>query len=160
MPTFHALQGIIGSGKSTYAGSLLALHPDWDYLCPDLIREELTGSTEDQSVNHFIFTKIIPQRILSAANSGRDILYDATNYRVKNRREVFELAKSLGYRVIVHVMQTPFDVCWTRNAARERVVPRHVYDRMVAGWCVPDLAREPYLDEIVNVPYISEPVAT
>src|SRR5665213_239753 len=93
MPTFHATIGIIGSGKSTYARSLLDANSLWEYLCPDIIREELTGSTEDQSVNGFIFTKVVPQRILSAANSGRDILYDATNYRVKNRRGVFELAK-------------------------------------------------------------------
>lgn len=155
---FNAIVGIIGSGKSTYAKTFLANNLAMEYICPDLIREEIAGNAEDQSVNGFIFTKVLPQRILSAANSGRDILLDATNYRVKNRVGPFSLAKSLGYKVVAHVMQTPFEVCWARNVARSRVVPRHVYDRMVVGWDLPDTTKESYIDEIVLVPYIVDTI--
>lgn len=155
---FHLLIGVPGSGKSTYAASLLALNPDWTYVCPDAIRFELTGSVEDQSRNTDIFLRLVPAAIIVASDQGRTILYDATNYRVKARSQICRLAKAEAYRVVAHVMQTPFDVCWTRNAARERMVPRHVHDRMVAGWDAPDMSREPYIDDVIQVPYIPEPV--
>ncbi len=149
--TFHCLVGIIGSGKSTHAQKLLRENPSLAYLCPDVWREEMTGSASDHSKDAFIWGTLIYTRIVGAKTQSKDILFDATNYRVKNRGGPLRFAKEQGYRVVAHVMTTPFPVCWERNMARERQVPREVYERMVAGWVRPDMVRESYIDEIVEV---------
>ena len=148
---FNCLVGIIGSGKSTYALELLKKDLEAVWICPDNIREELTGDMTDQSCNAKIFNYVVPHRLAHAYKSGKSIIYDATNYNRKNRKGVLECAQTLGYKVILHVMQTPFEQCWTNNLGRNRKVPRFVYDKMVAGWQEPDMEIEPYIDEIKKV---------
>lgn len=141
---FYLMVGIVGSGKSTYVKALQS-STGATVISPDDIRQELTGDMADQSQNHRIFSKVVPDRIRAA---GFDIIYDATNYNRKNRREIIALAKGLGYRVVACVMQTPFDECRRRNAARsERVVPEFVLDRMESGYEAPDKNIEK-IDEI------------
>lgn len=152
-PTFDMLVGLPGSGKSTYAQTLLTSYPDTAYLCPDVWREELTGNASDHSRDPLIWGTLVYTRILGAATQRKDILFDATSYRPKNRKRPCVYAKEQGYRVIAHVMQTPVEVCWERNMARERKVPREVFERMVAGWALPDMSRETYIDHIVEVPH-------
>ncbi len=104
----------------------------------------------DQSKNGLIFTKIIPDRITAGLSSG-DVIYDATNYSRKARRDVCTQAKGLGAKVVAHVMTTPFEECYRRNAARaERVVPEFVLDRMVAGYEKVDVNIEK-IDEVTEV---------
>lgn len=137
----------MGSGKSTY-GKKLTAETGATLISSDDIRFELTGDMTDQSKNSFIFTKVIPERIKAAKAAGQDVIYDATNYNRKSRRDILILASTLGFNVIAHVMQTPFDECRRRNAARfERVVPEFVLDRMTSGWESPDKNIEK-IDEI------------
>ncbi len=142
--------GIVGAGKSTLVKRLQA-ETGATVICPDEIRGELSGgNVADQSNNGVIFTKIVPERIKAAFKSG-DVIYDATNYNRKSRRDVCFLAKTLGATVIAHVLDTPFDECRRRNAARsERVVPEFVLDRMISGYEAPDKNIEK-IDEIRQV---------
>lgn len=136
--------GIVGSGKSTHVSKLQA-ETGATVISPDEIRKELTGDMSDQSRNGDIFNNIVPLRIVRA---GGDIIYDATNYNRKNRKGILTIAKANGYRVVALVMQTPFDECRRRNAARsERVVPDFVLDRMTSGYEAPDKNIE-RIDEI------------
>jgi len=146
---FHMLVGIVGSGKSTLCKKLL-VDKQATLVSSDDIRLEVCGNMTDQSKNGLIFTKIIPERIKAGLKAG-NVVYDATNYNRKSRREWLTLAKSLGARTVVHQMLTPFDECRRRNAARlERVVPDFVIDKMVAGWEAPDMNIEK-IDEIILV---------
>lgn len=147
---FHMMVGIVGSGKSTYSKQL-ATSLGATHISSDDIRLEVCGNMTDQSKNGLIFTKIIPERIKSGLAAGH-VVFDATNYNRKSRREWLILAKSLGCETIAHVMQTPFDECRRRNQARaERVVPEFVLDKMIAGWEQPDKNIEK-LDKVVFVP--------
>lgn len=150
MNTLYLIVGIVGSGKSTYVKKL-STSLQASVICPDDIRLELTGDMADQSLNHLIFSKYVPQRIKECLAKG-DVIYDATNYNRKNRKDVCTLARSLGAKVVAHIMRTPFEECYKRNAGRtERIVPEFVLDRMVAGYEEPDVNIEK-IDEIVNVP--------
>lgn len=149
MNILHITVGIVGSGKSTYVKKLQA-ETNATVVCPDDIRQELTGDTANQSANGIIFSKHVPERIKTGLAVG-DVIYDATNYNRKNRRDICLLAKTLGARIVAHVMQTPFEECYKRNAARsERIVPEFVLDRMVAGYEEPDINIEK-IDEIKKV---------
>lgn len=153
--TFHAGAGIPGAGKSTYLRALHTANPTWAYISPDHCRAEICGGREeDQSKDGFIWKTLIPTRIVGASARHEHVLFDATLVHRKARKQILGFAKETGYRIILHVMRTPFTVCRQRNAARSRVVPDWVLDRMEAKWQEPDLALEPYIDEIVNVSYI------
>ena len=104
-PTLIMLCSPPAGGKTTYCATLRAAKPEAAYICPDVIRASL-GNVNDQSRNHHIFSVVVPSLIQSAASEGRDIIYDATSVTVKNRAGIIEQAKSLGYRIEVHVLRT------------------------------------------------------
>jgi predicted kinase len=146
---FHLMVGIVGSGKSTYAKNL-AVATNATLISSDDIRLEVCGDMTDQSKNGLIFTKIIPERIALGLAAGH-VIYDATNYSRKARKDVCKQARELGAKVIAHVLQTPFEECYRRNAARrERVVPEFVLDKMVAGYEDVDTNLEK-IDEVIKV---------
>ncbi len=152
IPVFHALCGAAGAGKTTYARSLHVVNPDWVYISPDhLSTEQCSGRPEDASKEGFIWQTLIPTRIVGAWTQRKTVLFDATLVSRDARSQILGFAKEQGYRTILHVMKTPFSVCRERNAARVRVVPSWVLDKMEANWQQPDLTLEPYLDEIVEV---------
>lgn len=126
------LVGVPGSGKSTYAATLRAAHPEMAYICPDVLRAELSGDANDQSANARIFTHMVPALINKAASQGRDICYDATNVTRKNRRGILEQLKAFGYYVEAHVLDVSLEECLSRNAARDKRVPDEVVTRMHA----------------------------
>lgn len=138
------LVGTPASGKSTHATTFLTEHPEYNLVCPDHIREQVTGDASDQSANGYIFSQLVPQAIRAASLMRQSVVYDATNVSRKARRPIIKLAKELGYHVIVQVMRTPFDTCVRLNAARERQVPIDVLERMRDQW------QEPALDEGVD----------
>lgn len=147
---FIMLQGLPASGKSTYARRLE--QEGYLLISSDDIRVELTGDMTDQSKNHIIFNDIIPSRIVGAAASRRDVVYDATSYCRARRKDIIAQAKRCGYKVYVHLLMTPYEECLRRNQARERRVPEHVIDRMHDNW------ENPSLDEgIDGIMYIESP---
>ncbi len=153
-PLFVAGCGIPGAGKSTHLRALHAANPDWAYISPDHCRAEVCGGREeDQSKDGFIWRTLIPTRIVGAWIQRKSTIFDATMAHRKARKQILEFAKEQGFRTVLHVMRTPFPVCRERNAARSRVVPLFVMDRMEAKWQEPDLTIETYIDELVDVPY-------
>lgn len=135
---FYLIAGIPGSGKSTYAAHLAA-KTGAIIVCPDDLRLEYTGNTSDQSRNHFIFSTLVPCRIVGAKVQGKSCILDATNMTRKNRKGLIALAREQDYVIEAHIMATPIEVCKARNAARERKVPVEVIDRMFRQWVIPTL---------------------
>ncbi len=152
-PVFHAGCGVPGAGKTFYLRGLCAANPDWVYICPDHLRGEVNkGDQSNQSKDGFIFKTLIPCRIVGAWALRKTVAYDATLVHRKARKQILEFAKEQGYRTVLHVLRTPFEVSRVRNATRTRVVPDFVMTRMEQNWQEPDIATEPYIDEIINVP--------
>lgn len=143
------LCGAPGSGKSTYGAHLLQTVPNLLLISPDLIRAEF-GDIADQSRNHLIFNTLVPTRMVGASAQKRNILFDATSINKKNRAGILNQAKELEYKVEIHIMDTPIEVCKERNAQRERKVPDHVIDRMFAQFQTP--TEDEGFDKIVYVP--------
>jgi predicted kinase len=154
---FNILCGLPSSGKSTWAASHIAANPECALICPDHLREQLTGDASDQSSNYYIFDTLVPQHIRANAGMRRDAVFDSTAYCRRNRRNIIKLAKENGYKVVARVFNLPFDECVRRNEARERVVPRHVLERMARNW--EDPALDEGFDEIVYHDYSLDKIA-
>ena len=131
IPNLYMLIGLPGSGKSTYAETLMEKHPDALYLSSDKIREELYGDESIQGNPQEVFGNL-HHKMRKALGNNIDVIYDATNLSRKNRKKAVEIAKSANPTTIVHyiVVDTPLDECLCRNANRERKVPENVIVRM------------------------------
>jgi predicted kinase len=129
-----------GSGKTTHVRQLFE---GFRVLSADVIREELTGETADQSKDDQVFG-LLKRRLARALKEGRTVVVDNTNTAASSRAALYRIADSFGATVELHVMQTPRDECLRRNAARDRKVPIEVINRQYAAFLrsLGTLARE------------------
>lgn len=119
------LVGIPGSGKSTWAKSML---PDFVYVSSDDIRESM-GDVTDQSRNSEVFGTF-HRRIEMNLRIGNDVVADSTALDERARTTLRALARRNDAEVHLVVFAN-LDQAVVRNAQRERVVPEHAMVRML-----------------------------
>ena len=144
--TLHLSVGIPGSGKSTHAKKFCFTNLI-DRISSDELRAQFGTGEQDQTVSAEVFG-FIERQVEKYMIHGLDIFVDATHYNRKGRKRVIAIARKYGANVVAHVANTPFDVCKARNAARERVVPEFVLERMHKGFEFPTIGE---VDSIVWV---------
>ena len=134
---FEMLVGIPGCGKSTYAKKMEVL--DYVWISSDKIREELYGSEEIQGNPKDVFAKMY-ERTFKALNEGKNVIYDATNIKRKDRMsliaEIDKRVKGEVYKKCSYFAVDPA-ICKERNSKRERVVPEEIIDKMLKSFEVP-----------------------
>lgn len=128
-----ALMGIPGSGKSTLAAAISQTLTGWGdsvvVLCPDDIREEVTGSASDQSRNREVF-ELAHDRLRTALTEVGCVIFDATNVTIAARQSLLQIAAECGSDTCLYVVDTPHEVSRARNLARSRTVPEHAMNRL------------------------------
>jgi predicted kinase len=131
--TLHLMVGIPGSGKSTYIKSKLA---DKILICPDDIREELTGDASDQSQNALVWDTAY-KRLHQALQNGKDVVFDATMVDKRSRKQPIKVARKYG--VAVHAVAFPIDVSVAidRQNKRDRKVSVDVIQRFADRFVLP-----------------------
>lgn len=132
MVNLYVMVGFPGSGKSTFATA----HPEMPVVCLDTIRGELYGDESIQGDGNEV-ARIAFERIHKLLNEGHDVIYDACNVRPKYRKQLLEEFNFCN--VIAVYVDTPKKICYERNAARSRVVPKEVIDRMAAALVEPSV---------------------
>ena len=121
--------GIPGSGKTTVLKKL-ADDYQYAYICPDDIRQELTGDIKDQSKNQEVWAEAY-RRLEEFLGAGRTVVFDATFANDLARKNCLDLARQYGAGKIQGIyIDLPLEVAKERNASRERVVPEQVLERM------------------------------
>jgi predicted kinase len=124
-PHLTILAGIPGSGKSTWAKSVL---PDAHYVSSDDIREQM-GDVYDQTRNAEVF-RIFHADISVALAQGKRVVADSTALDAKARSRLTALAFVNGAKTHL-VLFTNVAQAVIRNRERERVVPQEAMERML-----------------------------
>lgn len=120
--------GISGSGKTTYLKDY-AKENQYEYICVDDIRQELTGDAVDQSRNTEAWN-IAYDRLSGYMNQSKNVVFDSTMVNGKLRKEMCAKIRSMagGQPCLIKgvVFNTPLDIALERNASRDRKVPEGV----------------------------------
>jgi predicted kinase len=142
------LCGLPGSGKSSYADSILdnaqLFSDDSDaevvIHSSDAIREELFGDPSFQGDNSKVF-ELMHKRTREDLRAGKTVVYDATNITRKARRAAIALADATNDTIECHIVWTSPEECVRRDSLRNRSVGRAVIDKMLRRW------QSPWFDE-------------
>ena len=121
--------GIPGSGKTTVL-SELAAELAVARICPDDIREELSGNAADQSVNAQAWNEAY-DRVRQELSENRSVIVDATHAEAWRRPQTVEMYRSFGAATVAAIfIDVPVEIAKERNAGRDRVVPNYAIKRM------------------------------
>ena len=108
--------GISGSGKSRLYN---ISYSDYEKVCPDDIRYELTGNISDQTRNGSVF-KIAEERIDKCVALNKDVYYDGTNLNKKLRKKFVEKYRGTEGVKIVYVV-LPADIELSNERIRKDI---------------------------------------
>jgi len=132
--------GIPGSGKSTWRNSFIAKHPEWESICPDDLRKEVTGSTSNMSNDSLVWGKAYSQ-LSQNMRKGIDTIFDSTAVNTKTQAQIEKIVKENGGIVLYKFFWISPEIAVARiekdiSMNKERSnVPSHViysmYDRYV-----------------------------
>lgn len=142
MLTVYVMCGVSGSGKSTYAQKILKDMPHTKLISTDAIRKELWGDENDQRRPDVVF-KVAYERIERELRRNYDVVFDATNLKVKDRIKLIEFVKGLEIEAEFYciVMSTSLEECIEAQELRERKVPRAVIEKQYKSM------QYPFIDE-------------
>ena len=135
------ITGLPGSGKSSVADALKALHPDFVVLRMDELRKIVTPEPVYSDAEREIVYRSLVYLAKELTDLGHAVIIDATG----NKRRWRELARELIPRYAEIYLKCPVEECINRERKRQetRGAPRDIYKRGGEGWPVPGL----------NVPY-------
>lgn len=121
--------GIPGSGKTTILKNF-AEKNNYAYICPDDIRQEISGDVYDRSKNKEVWIEA-KKRAAKEFGIGNSVVFDATFANPKERKDFLSSARDNGAEKIEGVfVNIPVEIAKERNINRERNVPEPDIDRM------------------------------
>ena len=129
------MSGVSGSGKSTISKKL-KLEINAEIIETDEIRFELTGNASDQSQNWRVFG-IAKHRIRDNLSVGKNVIFDATNLSIKDRRDFVDIGKEFDCEIHAYIVKPSLSVCKERNSLRDRKVPVEIIDKQYAKFVMP-----------------------
>lgn len=113
--------GIPGSGKTT-AMRKLAEEYGLMYVCPDDIREELTGDMTNHSRDREVWN-LARSRVAEALTAGKDVAVDATFTNPRTRQDFVQFLRThTPAKLFGLVFDVPLATARKRNLGRTRVV--------------------------------------
>ena len=121
--------GLSGSGKS-HKTAFLSEKNNAVIISSDGIRKELFGDENNQNNNEKVFNEV-HKRMRECITRGENVIIDATNLTMKNRRQTIEHIKNLKIpcEITAYVMTKKFEACVANDRNRSRTVGREVIAR-------------------------------
>lgn len=134
---FIMLIGLPASGKTSWGENYCKSNPNAVLISSDNIRALLYGDAAIQGDNHKVFDTMF-RMVREALTFGHDVIYDATNLSVKERRGILKTVHEYdNVHVRAKVFIAPVEELKERNSNRARKVPEYVYDKMLARFMPP-----------------------
>jgi predicted kinase len=127
--------GLPASGKSHFAKEI-AEKENAIIHASDTLRKELFGDEEVNDKNEELF-KELHKRIKYDLQSGKNVIYDATNIHYKRRKAFLGELKKIDCEKICYLVATPYEKCLDQNRQRGRVVPEYVIKKMYLNFYIP-----------------------
>jgi predicted kinase len=116
MKTLYFLIGISGSGKSTWAKSIM----NTTLICPDDIRKEITGDISNQSQNTKVF-EIAYARSITLMKENKTIIFDSTGMHKEGRIHLCKIAKNHNYKISCVIFNDSKDIDLCRNRVKQDI---------------------------------------
>lgn len=140
-PTYTVMVGVPGSGKSTTINKLVENNPNTVIVCPDEYRKELGGAYNNFNYDKKIWNTICPEAVAEALESGKDVIFDATNVAVKRRESILKWVEGIDCEKVVIVMDVDKKTALMQNQLRdpEKIVPDIVIHRMSKQFVMPTI---------------------
>jgi predicted kinase len=126
--------GLSSSGKSFIAENI-AIENNATIISSDSIREELYDY-KNQDNNDEIF-KVFHSRIKSLLNQNKNVIADATNLTIKDRKNFFNNLVKVNCHIIACVVARKIEECVSSNKTREHGVPEYVICRQQSRFQIP-----------------------
>ena len=136
MKKFIMLIGPSGSGKSTWADTYINIYHNTVIVSSDRIRYELYGDESIQTNPQEVF-RIARERTLFWLEKGMNVIFDATNLSLKDRRTTLECLKKFELHRIAMVFAIPYYRCVENQLKRSRKVDSIVIDCQIKKFQIP-----------------------
>lgn len=125
--------GLPGSGKTTILKEF-AEKNEYSYLCPDDLREEVTGDPTDHTREKEVWDLVF-ERLQNRLESNDDVVLDFTMINKFNRDKMIAFLRENGVQKITGLfVDTPLEVAQERNLERAkkggRKVPEEIIDKL------------------------------
>ena len=139
------ITGLPGSGKSSIADALKALHPDFVILRMDELRKIVTPEPVYSEPEREIVYRSLVYLAKELAELGHTVIIDATG----NKRRWRELARELIPRYAEVYLKCSVEECIKRERQRKepRGAPKDIYKKGEQGWPVPGM-NAPYEESL------------
>lgn len=109
MVDVHVMCGIQGSGKTTLS-KRIAINYDAALYCYDALPKGHWNNDAHPSMY---------ERILQDLKEGKTVVCDDLNTTKERRQALLDALCDVECKKVLHVMQTPLDVCLERNRQRD-----------------------------------------
>lgn len=129
--------GLPSSGKSTIAEELSKKY-NAVIISSDGIRDELDPEKKRDQLNNEKVFSILHNRVRENLNNGNNVIVDATNVTIRNRKCVLnDVRKDKNIYKVAYVCGKRFADCILDNHKREHPVPKIVLDKFIRRFQIP-----------------------
>ena len=135
MKELKILIGISASGKSTWAKEFVAKNDRWCIVSRDDFRYAWQNRGVVENKLEEIITKMIEHSIETLINNGFNVIYDATNLKVKYINKITSIVRHTA-KVTYQIFDVPKDVAIERDSKRERTVGKQVIENQYKDYLV------------------------
>lgn len=119
-PKFYILCGFLGSGKTTYARSLVqkegVIHMNPDDICMDIFSKDEYEKDWDKCFD--VSIQRLWKEVEDLSGSGKGIVFDMGFWTRESREYAYKKAKSFGYDPIIIYLYAPDNILKDRISKR------------------------------------------
>jgi len=129
--------GLPGAGKDTFINKVATIDRNYTIVCRDDIRVELGYCTADEKIvgtpeQEAEVSRIFDERLVKAAEEGKDIIVNGINLKKKYRVDIAEKVKKFGMNIVYVYIEAPS--LQTNIDRRKGQIKEEVFTNMIKNF--------------------------